>query len=83
MIKIKAEGMIVALLHSGEILAFENREEYLVWVKKTPTKKISSLYGNGKIFYDSIQEGKTLMAHMQTFDRDILEEAGIDIDLID
>ena len=84
MIKIEATGQIIALLRNGGVIAFENREEYSEWIKiDSNFKQVNSLYGDGKIFYESIQRGKKLMAHLQTIDSYVLEEAGIDTRLID
>lgn len=82
MIKIKAEGQIIALMKNNEVIAFESREEYDEWVKTMETKKINSLYADGKVFFESIQNGKELMAHMQTFDTHDLEDWGVNTDLI-
>ena len=83
MIKIEATGQIIAMLRNGEFIAFEDRAEYDEWMgDELNSKQVNSLYGDGKILYESIQEGKNLMAHLQELDQDVLEEAGIDIDLI-
>ncbi|MCK4544623.1 hypothetical protein KAU43_03725 [candidate division WOR-3 bacterium] len=84
MIKIKAKGQIIALLYTGELIAFDNRDEYLKWTDvKSNLKQVNSLYADGKVLYESIQRGKGLMAHMQTFDYQDLEDIGIDTTLID